>query len=437
MAATSTNYSLDPVEIDNGGGRAVGTSYILYASIGGDVIGGVASGATYTSTSDYYGMIDLTGGGPLRTLQIATGPNNPGNTNEAPGATGIPMLQVNLTTSTHDITVTSVAIHASGTGADDTGVTLLEIYHDSDSDGFVDTASSPLWSVANPFSADEGTCTLTTSRTITAGNTESWLVVYDFSASAVGTFVASTAPADFTGVDTNTQPATILGSLATGGTKSVGMSGTATISLGPANLAQGNHFPAGATGAILQFQIAADATEDVEVTEVTLRATGTANDVIDIAELRLFLDTGDDGLEDWNTSTPLSQIPLPFSADNGAVTCSFAAQTVPASGQLSFLVSVLFDANSQGGQTFGVSILNNADVDATGVVSTVSPTITGAPVGSIVSIDLPPAEEPTTVTTESGGSCASAGKGRSPLALALVLLGAFLLLRKRPKTARR
>jgi MYXO-CTERM domain-containing protein len=291
--------------------------------------------------------------------------------------------------------------------------------------------------VANPFSADEGTCTLTTSRTITAGNTESWLVVYDFSASAVGTFVASTAPADFTGVDTNTQPATILGSLATGGTKSVGMSGTATISLGPANLAQGNHFPAGATGAILQFQIAADATEDVEVTEVTLRATGTANDVIDIAELRLFLDTGDDGLEDWNTSTPLSQIPLPFSADNGAVTCSFAAQTVPASGQLSFLVSVLFDANSQGGQTFGVSILNNADVDATGVVSTVSPTITGAPVGSIVSIDLPPAEEPTTVTTESGGSCASAGKGRSPLALALVLLGAFLLLRKRPKTARR
>ncbi|MHC4600977.1 MAG: hypothetical protein ACYS47_18450 [Planctomycetota bacterium] len=436
MAATSANYTIQPAEFDNGGGKATGPNYVLQASIGGNVIAGTAGGASYTHAADYLAMLETATSGAAPGLQLSTGPNNPLDSNEAASATSIPMLQLQLTASgASDVTVTGLTVNASGTGLDNSGVNMIHLYVDGDSDGAIDAASSPFASSpAAPYLADDGNFTFALGRTITAGNSETWLVVYDFTVAASGTFIVSLASGDITAVDTVPNPVSASGGPVTGGTKTVGMggAGTLTLAIGPANLAGGDHFGPGQTGAVFQFQLSASSVEAIDVTGFTFRATGTANDPDDIDEIKVFIDAGADGAENWY-GTPLDAKFDPFPGDNGEMTVNFAAEQIAASGSQTFLAMVLIDPDTMGGQTFGLSLTGTA---ALGVTSATAPTLAGLPVGSSITIDLAPPPPPT--VTEKAGGCAGSPKGGgSPLGPVFLLIAATLAFRAARRRARR
>jgi len=437
MAASSTSWVTDPVEIDNGGGRTTSTNYDLRASIGGNVFAGTASGLSYANESDYLPMLESSGSAGPPGLFLNPGTHNPGDSNEAPGTLFLPMVQLQLLAGqASDVTVINLTIRAQGTGPDDVDVTALYLYLDGDGDGQIDAASSPIATVNSPYTLDNGYVNVALSETIPAGASRTWLIAYDFSGSASGTFVAAVSPGDINASDSLMLPVGVTGTAALGGIKTLGLGvpGTLSFSMGPANQAEGDHFPPGGNGAIFQFQVSASSVEDVRITGFTLRATGTADDASDVEEVKIFLDTDQDGLEPW-TSTPLAGTLDPFSGDNGQARFSFPAQTVSASDTLTFLVSARFSPQTQGGQTFGLSIRYPAHVTASGVTSSATPTMSGLPVGSLVSIDLaePPPPPP---TVEDDGGCAGTGGPGSPLALVLLALAGLSVMRLRATGAR-
>jgi hypothetical protein len=420
MAATSANYTIQPAEFDNGGGKATGTNYVLQASIGGNVIAGTAGGASYTHAADYLAMLETSTSGAAPGLQLSTGSNNPGDSNEAASATAIPMLQLQLTASgAADVTVTGLTVNASGSGSDDTGVNMIHLFVDGAPTAF---ASSP----AAPYSVDDGNYTFALGENISAGNSVTWNVVYDFTAAANGDFIVSLSSGDITAVDSVPNPVSASGGPVTGGTKTVGTggSGSLTLAIGPANLSAGDRIAPGATGEVFQFEVTASSVEAVDVTGFTLRATGTADDAADIDEIKIFIDAGADGTENWY-GTPLDAVTDPFPGDNGLGTVSFPAEQIAASGTQTFLAMVYIAPETQGGQTFGISLMGTT---AQGAVSASAPTLAGLPVGSSITIDLAPPPPPT-VTEKAGGCAGTARNGDAPLGFLLLVLAAVITAR--------
>lgn len=433
MAASSANYTVQPAEMDNGGGKALSSGYVLQSSIGGSVIAGTASGASYTNLSDYVAMIQAGGGGAAPDLQLAAGPANPGDSSELRGSPGIPMVQIRLTAGAGgDATVTGLTVRSSGTGFDQIHVTGLALHRDADADGRVDAGSTALAASATAFTADNGSCTLSLSELLAAGTSQTWLLTYDFAATATGTFVASIAAGDVSAND-GADPVAVSGLMVSGGTKTVlaGANalnpGTVTFAVGPANLAEGDRFGPGAVGPVFQFTATASSLESVDVTGFTFRASGTADDAMDVAELRLFLDGGADGTEDWATATPLATRQAPFAGDNGSVPFLFPSRNLPASGTLTFLLMARFSGATLGGQTFGVSVPDPGAVSVVGTTSGTAANTAGLPVGSLVTIALAPGAPG---TEADGGGCGGHGGG-SPLAALLLAILAFGALRSR------
>lgn len=120
IAATSANYELDPVEIDQGGGEAWSVNYSQPGSIGGSVIGS-ASSANYTIEAGLgFTVYDSPDDEPIPAppLLALLGAQTPGPSWEASGATGLSVLQIKLSAGAADVTIDSLTVTASGSGND-------------------------------------------------------------------------------------------------------------------------------------------------------------------------------------------------------------------------------------------------------------------------------------------------------------------------------
>jgi len=97
------------------------------------------------------------------------------------------MLQIQVSNpSPSQVDLTSLTLTASGSGIDTSGIASLYLYVDSNQNGMVDGGESLL--VGGNYTIDNGTLTLTFNDPIGAGATKDYLVVYNFSGTASGTF---------------------------------------------------------------------------------------------------------------------------------------------------------------------------------------------------------------------------------------------------------
>jgi len=127
------------------------------------------------------------------TLTVTPGPNQPTDRTVPSGDTNVPILQFTVeANNVADLNVLSITFRASGTGDDATDVTAVKLWVDMDANGQVGGGDVQL-NGSLTYGADDGTVTFMGAplRSITAGTSEVWLLTYDFTPTADGTFTAS------------------------------------------------------------------------------------------------------------------------------------------------------------------------------------------------------------------------------------------------------
>lgn len=298
------------------------------------------------------------------------------------GEHGVPMLAIRVGAGNAATTVTRLDVDGSGSGDEAAGVDAVRLVLDQDTDGIPDPAEPVL--ATGAFASDDGRVILSPNRTLAAGAAEEWLVVYDFSASASGgdTFAASLAgPA---------RVASNLGAPYVSGTPggagglagpSVMVAGTLAVASGPAAPAA-RIVAAGGTG-LPALQVRATASNEAfTITGLRFTAAGSVDDLTEVTGVRLYDDADADGAVDAGEALLASGT---FSADDGALDLTFAAQTVASGASRDFLLVVDLSANALGGDGFRAVLGAAADVTAAGVASGPLPStgpraLTGAPV---------------------------------------------------------
>lgn len=117
-------------------------------------------------------------------LTISAGPCNPPNTNEAPGASNVEMLQLRLSASSAgNVTVSSIVFNATGTGHDGSVTNYgygdlvphtafpVRLFRDVNSNGLLDAGDIQL-APYGYYNANNGVVSFTTNRIISAGTSE-------------------------------------------------------------------------------------------------------------------------------------------------------------------------------------------------------------------------------------------------------------------------
>ncbi len=301
----------DSVEIPAG---SVNNWLLVY-----DMAGSAANGATFSAAMELNTYMTITGkssGSPITPagtfpiagatktvttagiLTVAAGSNNPGESLEANNAVNIEMLQVNMASSAAEsLMVDTLRITALGSIDELNDVSFVTLYRDVNSNGVLDLTIDTQEDSAQAFTADNGKVKFALNDTLAPSSSRDYLVVYNLSGGASGgeTFRArvDVNDVDVTGIESGS-PVTIQGLPLTSAVKTVTDVGGLTLATGAANPGNSNITAAAQNVAMLQFNLAASSVEDVNVSSVTFRHTGTANPSTDILENRinLYVDNG-------------------------------------------------------------------------------------------------------------------------------------------------
>lgn len=458
-AASSTNYTLDPVVIDDGGEIAASTNYSLLGSINGAAFASDITGGNQNGTASSTNYVTIVGfpesANPAPTSAsgalISLGSNNPGASNELRTTTAaLPMLQLVVSAGAGGaITLNAITVTASGSGNDAapaTGnVSGVDIYTDLNGNGVVDGSDATI-ATQQVFSGDNGTATFTPSTgiPINAGASATYLVVYTFAGAATAgdTFTANVQVGGMNITDASAQPVIPNGLPIAGGTKTMvtagATPGTLTLSIGPASPG-GTPVAANTTGAPwLQFVASASTVETVTINSIRFTASGTLNDALHVSAVSLYLDAGTPGVFDA-ADTALGA--GTYSGNDGTVNFASLSQLVGAGASATFLVTYNVAPAATAGATAACTIALQADVGTTGGSSGGPVNVAGTPVGAVRTIQV---ALPTVVTTpgsSGGGGCAMMAPGTAlpaghPLGVLLPwLLGLVALLSIRRRTA--
>ncbi|GEM_PF-3047064 len=321
---------------------------------------------------------------PRAELAVSLGTASPGDQDVAVDANDVSVLQIELSAGADRRTrITSITFTEAGTGDPDTAIGSLGLYVDADEDGAyasaVDTVA--LDTIAGGYDAG-GTATFSSvNRTLDAGTSECWILVYSFNGTAsVGdTFTPGLALAgDVAAEDADSgDPASVSGPPVTGNTATVENIGSLTLSTG-ANNPSAADLPTPATGVpMLQVSLEAGATEDVTVTSITFTAGGTGDADNDVSSVDLYDDVDGSGTVSAGDGT----LATGGSFSGGTVQFSGLSETILAGGgnAQDWLVTCTFTGGTAG-NTYSVSLASNGDVTATGGSSMLPVTPTGAPV---------------------------------------------------------
>ncbi|MHC4599502.1 MAG: hypothetical protein ACYS47_10895 [Planctomycetota bacterium] len=118
-------------------------------------------------------------------LIVAVGDDTPSGIVE-PGTAAAPVFQFALAPAGANVTVTSVTLAASGTLDDASEVLSVSLYRDVNANGRFEPGTDAPLGVPSSFAVDDGTVTFSgLSRTVPAGGSDHWLVVYDLSPDAI------------------------------------------------------------------------------------------------------------------------------------------------------------------------------------------------------------------------------------------------------------
>ncbi len=316
---------------------------------------------------------------PRGSITVAVGPQPPAGGPVDPSAPDLEVIQVSLTTdSVEAVDVAQIYFSASGTLNDQSHLSSVVLARDNDSDGVYSAGTDTLIQ-AGAYSADDGAAIFTfggTPRTIPAGTTENWLLVYNFSSPIPGaTFAAglSTAAAVTASGATSGLALIPFGSFPVSGPQFEIRNGTLTVTAGGAFPTAQTLTPI-ATAAVSQINLAANAVEDIQVNSVSFTASGSGNDSNDLSNVDLWADVGAtpgalDGGDAYISNAAYGQ-------DNGTVTFAALSRTILAGTSENWILVYTF-AGGNNNDTYSASIAPTSQVTGTGALSAKSATIAG------------------------------------------------------------
>jgi hypothetical protein len=440
FAASSANYFLDPIVIDQGGDSAFSTFYTGRASIGGNVIG-VANSPNYTCEADFGYTVMFDDGSPVPPppFLVLPGPMNPAPTNEQNNAVGVTMLQVKLAAGANPVTVDSITFTASGSGNDSPAgsggdIVQVHLFWDINGNGILDSGIDQALGSPQFFNGDNGTATFSAiGHAVPAATNHFWILVYDFGVlgAATKTFAAGVlSTSDVSGIDGSTgNPVGVSGPPFTGNFKTfnpgAGATGTLSVMPGFHNTPVSTCFP-GDTKTVCQYQVAASSYEDISVQSLVLNAFGTGDEVADVVNVTLYEDVNSDGeLDDGDV---IMGGPTTYGMDDGQMSFAFNFIITAGTSQSWILVYEFTAPMTPEGLTFSVAIPDSSAITAQGQVSAqaVPPTLmpTSPLIGPEVRVIYPDPTEPVYFT----GGCAAGPGPVDPMAglgllIVIVILG--------------
>ncbi len=356
--------------------KAIGKNSGLYA----DVIGAPVTGTLITVKN-------------IGTLTMVPGDNNPVDGNIVAGSDEVPMMQIKITGSdVEDIETNTFTFTAQGTGNDVTAIDTgtINLYKDVNNDGAYQSEIDIFIGNGKAYNADNGTVTVSTNnRIIHKNESEYWLLTYDFNGTPVdgNTFrarILEDTDIDAVGV-TSSEDATI--SLPEG----VINGSLRTInSIGSLSLALGANTPVNSTIAnddqevvMMQLRLVASESENIQVSDATLKASGTGDDNTDIADIHLYLDINNNGTLDDGVDTLILSAGTAFDNDNDTIKFDFAEDyTIEAGSTIHWLVVYDFAGAATDNSTFISSVELNSYFNATGETSGESISVVGSPITS-------------------------------------------------------
>ncbi len=312
----------------------------------------------------------------IETLTVSRGANDPGNQGYMPTAVRV-ALQIRLDATCGPVSVTSLTLTPSGTGNDSTALSSLQIYTD-DGNGIYDGTETLITS--GVYSADDTSRTYSFSaQTVTPGTPLFWIVVYTLSGGNPGdTFrtevsQASHVSASGTG---SSQSLTPLGTYPVQGGIITYTNVTLTLSASTRNPAT-NAAVSRSTANVLMLGLNLAASNGtVDVTSITVTASGMGDDNLHVSSAAVYEDTNNDGVGD----TLLGTNNTPYSSDNGTTTFTFSSPypQIPNGGSENWVVVYSFNtANVWVGCTFRAGIAQNSDLSAQDSSTGSAATVTG------------------------------------------------------------
>ena len=311
-------------------------------------------------------------------LELSLGAQSPSGTRGvSPSQTKAEVLQLDLSVSHFDAAISALAIAASGSGDDATGIAKAELYRDSNGDGLLDGGDTLIQSLSSPFAADNGSAQFSgLSETITAGSSARWLISYDLGASPSAGATFSARVEGTTGLSSNA--AVTSGTLPAQGA-TLRVQGTLSASLG-AGAPAAALVPGVQDQAILQVALTAGALEDLSLSSLAVTASGTVSDAAWISAAKLYRDDGDDLFEPGGDDVQLGGAAT-FSGDDGVATFAGLSQTLTQSSSTKLWVALDLAASPPvaGGASLQLRIASGGVV-ATGVSSGGALAVSGLPV---------------------------------------------------------
>ncbi len=327
-------------------------------------------------------------------LSVTLGANTPANQSVLNNTLNVNVLQITLEeyTAYEGVRISSMTFTGSGTGHEIADLTRAELYLDVNNDGLVNGSD---YLVANYayYDADDGSVTFVPNRTIAAGTTQNWLLVYDLNGAATTgeTFQAHIDPAAVIAKGTTT-------AIDLTGEGAVIDSNTVTIVKGAISVTAGTMNPGSKSVCsnaqfepVLQFDISeTTGLEPIRLHSIAVTGSGTGHEVEDISKVSFFYDENNNGVYDPTADTHLGD--TTFDTDNGKATLTLVMlRYIMPSQTKHILVTYTFNGNADTNESFQCSVADGADIVLTGQTSKESVTATGLPVsGGTVTIALDP-----------------------------------------------
>lgn len=289
---------------------------------------------------------------------------------------GIGALQLRLVADTEPVTVTSVTLHASGSGNDATGIANVELFLDGDGDGTVGPGEPSLGT--GTFGADDGSVTFNLTQVVQVGPAVHLLARVTMSNSPVGgeTFRLGLDPTADVAITSGTAAVVVSGVAVDGALLTAG--GGFTVALGGSSNTGGTVNQSQQNAAVLQLDLTA-VNEACTVDALTLRAVGSIHDASDVAAVRLMRDVNDNGVVDFSdVQIGAAQT---FTEDDGTVTFTGLARMLGTNASERWLVVYDLSGQASNLETFSVRFEDDTDLTVSCAVS--GPVIpTGAPIDS-------------------------------------------------------
>ncbi len=357
----------------------------------------IAGNAAIVDTGATSGLAITNSGAPIQSgigtissvgsLTLAAGGDNPSSQNIASSESNLELLQLRLTASaTEAIDITAISFTLAGTADESSDVDSVRLFADINSNGIYNEGIDTQIGTTVTGLSDNGLATFgSLSEQIAAAGSELWLVVFDLAGTASTSetfriYVANSSSVTATG-NSSSQSINAAGTPVNGNIMTVSATGALTMALGSNNPGNANISGGASDVTMMQLNLSASATEDIEINSIYLTTSGSGIRIDEVVnpDIRIYRDVNNNGV--YESGTDQLIVTQAYTGANynfpSNTTVTIGGEYIYAGTSENWLIINNF-SGADTDDNIELSIVNNGDISATGVTSSNPASITGA-----------------------------------------------------------